>query len=53
MAQFTTTQLQAALIALRTRTDADGVAAYHMTFDEVANRMGDEAFDVWTDSLGW
>jgi hypothetical protein len=53
MNKFTTAQLQAALIALRSRKDADGVAAYYMTFDEVAARMGDAAFDAWAESLGW
>ena len=53
MSKYTTKQLQEALIALRARTDADGVAAYEMTFDEVANRMGDEAFDAWCDKVGF
>lgn len=53
MSKYTTKQLQEALIALRSRTDADGVAAYEMTFDEVANRMGDEAFDAWCDKVGF
>lgn len=53
MNKFTTAQLQAALVALRARTDADGVAAYEMTFDEVARRMGDEAFDAWCEKVGF
>ena len=53
MQQFTTTQLQDALIGLRDRTDADAVAAWEMTFDEVARRMGDEAFATWCDQQGW
>ena len=47
MNKFTTTQLQTALIGLRARTDADGVAAWRMTFDEVCRRMGEDAFDAW------
>jgi len=50
MSKFTTTELQAALISLRDRTDADSTAAYQMTFEEVAKRMGDEAFDAWCDT---
>ena len=50
MSKFTTTQLQAALIALRNRTDAEGTTAYQMTFDEVAARMGNDAFDAWCDT---
>lgn len=53
MNKFTTAQLQAALIGLRSKNDADSVAAYEMTFEEVARRMGDEAFDVWCDAQGW
>lgn len=50
MSNFTTAQLQAALIELRSRTDADSAAAYQMTFEEVAQRMGAEAFDAWCDT---
>lgn len=50
MQKFTTAQLQAALIALRATNEND---AYEMTFNEVHRRMGDDAFDAWTDSLGW
>lgn len=50
MSKFTTAQLQAALIELRNRSDAEGTAAYQMTFDEVAARMGAEAFDAWCDT---
>ena len=53
MEKYTTKQLQDAPIGLRARTDADSIAAYEMTFDEVAKRMGDDAFDMWCDSLGW
>jgi hypothetical protein len=53
MEKFTTAQLQAALIELRKRTDKEGEAAYMMTFDEVAARMGDEAFDDWCVAQGW
>jgi len=53
MNKFTTSQLQQALISLRARTDADSVAAYEMTFDEVARRMGDEAFDAWCEAQGF
>lgn len=53
MSKFTTTQLQTALIKLRARSDADSVAAFQMTFDELANRMGDEAFDQWCEAQGW
>jgi len=53
MPNFTTAQLQAALIGLRTKTDADSVTAYEMTFDEVAKRMGDEAFDAWCEKAGF
>lgn len=49
MSKFTTQQLQAALIALRGKNDAESNAAYQMTFDELANRMGD-AFDAWCDT---
>lgn len=50
MQKFTTSQLQAALISLRATNEND---AYEMTFDEVAKRMGDDAFDAWCESLGW
>jgi len=53
MNKFTTTQLQDALIALRAKTDEDSVIAYQMTFDEVARRMGDEAFDMWCEKVGF
>jgi hypothetical protein len=49
MSKFTTPELQKALIALRDRTDAASTAAYYMTFDELAKRMGDD-FDVWCDT---
>lgn len=50
MSKFTTPELQAAVIALRDLTDADSVVAYQMGFDELAKRMGDDAFDVWCDT---
>lgn len=50
MDKFTTAQLQAALIALRAKNDADSIAAYEMTFDELHKRMGDVAFDAWCDT---
>lgn len=53
MQRFTTAQLQAVLPYLRSRTDADGTAAYEMTFDELHRRMGDEAFDAWCAAQGW
>ena len=53
MSKYTTKQLQEALIGLRARQDADGAAAYQMTFDELALRMGDEAFDAWCEAQGW
>jgi len=53
MNKFTTAQLQQALIGLRASTDADSIAAYEMTFDEVARRMGDEAFDAWCEAQGF
>ena len=53
MDKFTTAQLKAALIELHAKTDDDGRAAFEMTFDEVASRMGDEAFDAWCEGLGW
>ena len=53
MDKFTTAQLQQALIGLRSRTDADAVAAFEMTFDELASRMGNDEFDAWCDSQGW
>lgn len=53
MSKFTTAQLQQALIGLRARTDADGVAAWEMTFDELARRMGDDAFDAFCEAQGW
>ena len=53
MEKFTTEQLKQALIGLRAKNDEDSAEAFEMTFDEVAERMGDEAFDEWCDSLGW
>jgi len=53
MSKFTTTQLQQALIALRAKNDADSIAAWDMTFDQVAQRMGDDAFDAWCVAQGW
>jgi hypothetical protein len=53
MSKFTTSQLQKALIYLRQKTDADSAAAFAMTFDEVAKRMGDDAFDAWCEAQGW
>ena len=53
MEKFTTEQLKQALIGLRAKNDADSEAAFEMAFDEVAERMGDDAFDAWCDSLGW
>jgi hypothetical protein len=52
MNKFTTEQLQAALLGLHPKNDADSVEAYRMTFDEVARRMGGAAFDTWCDSVG-
>ncbi len=52
MNKFTTEQLQAALLGLYARSDAEAFAAYQMTFDEVAARMGDEAFDAWCEENG-
>jgi hypothetical protein len=49
---FTTAQLQAALIALYRREDADAAQAYRMTFDELQARMGDESFDAWCEAQG-
>jgi hypothetical protein len=53
MIKFTTEQLQDALVALYSRNDIASKAAYEMTFDEVAKRMGDEAFDAWCESVGF
>ena len=53
MEKFTTEQLKQALIGLRAKNDADSEAAFELAFDEVAERMGDDAFDAWCDSLGW
>ena len=53
MNKFTTEQLKAALVGLHSKTDADSEAAFQMTFDEVCNRMGDEAFDAWCEAQGW
>ena len=53
MSKFTTAQLQQALIGLRTKNDAASLAAWDMTFDEVAKRMGDDAFDSWCVAQGW
>jgi len=52
MHKFTTSQLQQALIELYKRNDAGAVAAYRMTFDELAARLGDDAFDAWCDAAG-
>jgi hypothetical protein len=52
MGKFTTTQLQNALVELYKRSDAEAVAAYRMTFDELAARMGDDAFDAWCETAG-
>ena len=49
MAKFTTPELQKALIARRSKTDEASTAAYQMTFDELAARMGDD-FDAWCDT---
>lgn len=49
MSKFTTVELKAALIELR-NGDQD---AFQMTFDEVARRMGDEAFDQFCEAQGW
>jgi hypothetical protein len=53
MQKFTTKQLQAALIELRAKNTQEANAAFRMTYDELNVRMGDDAFDAWTDSLGW
>ena len=47
MNKYTTRQLQDSLVQLHERSDADGIAAYEMTFAEVHRRMGDVAFDDW------
>jgi len=52
MDKFTTAQLQNALIELYKRPDIEAVAAYRMTFDELAVRMGDDAFDAWCETAG-
>lgn len=49
MNKFTTEQLKNALIGLR-NVDDD---AFQMTFDEVAKRMGDVAFDAFCTAQGW
>ena len=51
--KFTTDQLKEALIILRERADQEGTTAFEMTFDEVARRMGDEAFDAWCEAQKW
>lgn len=53
MGQFTTEQLQNALVVLYHRTDAEAQDAYRMTFEEVHARMGDEAFDTWCGAQGF
>lgn len=53
MSKFTTEQLQAALVGLYGKQDADSRDAFAMTFDEVHSRMGDDAFDAWCDSVGF
>lgn len=50
MSKFTTKELQAALIELRTTNNND---AFEMTFDEVSKRMGNDAFDAWCEAQGW
>lgn len=53
MTKFTISQLQAATIELRARTDKAGSATYRLAFDELNRRMGDEAFDAWCEAQGW
>ena len=53
MEKFTTQQLQDALIGLYPKKDADSAAAFAMTFDEVAKRMGDVEFDAWCEKQGF
>lgn len=53
MSKFSNIELQQALIGLRTKTDANSVAAWDMTFDELARRMGDDAFDAFCIAQGW
>lgn len=50
MNNFSTAQLQQALVALHARNDAEANAAYQMTFDELHSRMGDDAFDTFLDA---
>lgn len=52
MNSYSTKQLKAALIELHKRNDEDSNRAYRMTFDELHNRMGDDAFDSWLEEVG-
>lgn len=52
MNKFTTKQLQDALLGLYARNDADSFKAYQMTFTELNERMGDDAFDAFLDANG-
>jgi len=48
MEKYTTQQLKTALIGLYARNEPD---AYAMVFDELHQRMGDDAFDQFIDEV--
>ncbi len=52
LSQYTTEQLQSAVIMMRDSSGADERAAYNLMINEIAYRMGATAFDNWATKMG-
>lgn len=52
MEKFTTQQVKNALIELQKMKSEDAFRAYRMAFEELNERLGDDAFDAFLDANG-
>jgi translation initiation factor 2 alpha subunit (eIF-2alpha) len=52
MENFTTKQIKDALIELYSMKTEEAMKAYQMAFEELNERLGDDAFDAFLDAYG-
>ena len=52
MKNFTTKQIKDALIELYSMKTEEAMKAYQMAFEELNERLGDDAFDAFLDAYG-
>mgnify|MGYP000754818904 FL=1 len=52
MEKFTTQQIKNALIELYSMKTEEAIKAYQMAFEELNERLGDDAFDAFLDANG-